>query len=101
MSVVLLLVLLAVTSARVTRLLVADAFPPIARARSWVAARGDWQDYLMSCPWCMGVWVAGALTAVTTAWYGLPAPVLVWGMCAHVAGLINILEPHDADEEPV
>lgn len=101
MSVVLLLVLLAVTSARVTRLLVADAFPPIARARSWVGSHGDWQDYLVNCPWCIGVWAAGLLTLAVDIHYGVPAPLLVWGMCAHVAGLINILEPHDADEEPV
>lgn len=99
MNVVLLLVLMAVTSARVTRLLVADAFPPIARARSWFSAKGDWQEYLVGCPWCMGVWVAGAVTAVVEVHYGLAAPLLVWGACAHVAGLANILEPHDEDED--
>lgn len=99
MNVVLLLVLLAVTTARVTRLLVADAFPPIARARSWVAARGDWQEYLVHCPWCVGVWAAAALTLVVDVHYGLPAPLLVWGACAHIAGLANILEPHDAEDD--
>jgi hypothetical protein len=98
-NVVLLLVLMAGTSARVTRLLTADAFPPIARARSWVAARGDWQEYLVSCPWCIGVWISAAVTGLAEAHYGLPAPLLVWGALAYVTGWVNILEPHDPVDE--
>lgn len=88
MNVVLLLVLLTLAAARVTRLLVADAFPPVAQARAWFGARGDWQDYLSKCPWCMGVWVAGAFTFGAEAWYGLPAPLLVWPTVAYGAGLL-------------
>jgi hypothetical protein len=90
-----LLVLLALTSARVTRLLVADQFPPVARARSRLAAAGDWQAYLLSCPWCMGVWVAGVVTAVAEARYGLPAPLLVFPSVAWVSGWLGSVEQHD------
>lgn len=33
---------------------------------------------LMSCPWCVGAWVALAVTAGTVFTVGVPAPVLVW-----------------------
>lgn len=94
MNVVLLLVLLVLASARVTRLLVADSFPPIEVARSWFGARGDWQDYLSKCPWCCAVWVSGALTLAVTAHYGLPAPLLVWPACAHLSALLVWAETH-------
>lgn len=86
MNTVLLLVVLTLAAARITRLLVADAFPPVERARSWFGARGDWQDYLSKCPWCMAVWVAGALTVGVDRWRGLPGPALVWPAVAYVAG---------------
>lgn len=99
-DVVLLLVLMVGATARVTRLLVADAFPPIAMARSRFAARGDWQEYLAECPWCAAVYVAGAITGAVTAWYGLPAPLLVWGSVAYAAAWIVGAETHDpADDE--
>lgn len=94
-----LLLLLALASARVTRLLVADAFPPVARLRSRLAAHGDWQDYLLSCPWCMGAWVALALTLATEAWRGLPAPLLVWPAVAWVSGWLGSIEHHDPTDQ--
>lgn len=97
----LLLVMLALTAARVTRLVVADAFPPAEGGRDWVRRRfgeDSWQDYLVNCPWCIGVWVAGALTAATTAWYGLPAPLLMWGSAAMVAGFLVAIESHDDED---
>jgi len=97
-NVFLLLVLLTLAVARATRLLVADAFPPVARARSWVAARGDWQEYLTSCPWCMSVWVAGLVTLAADVHYGLPAPLLVWPASAYVAAWIVASETHDTEE---
>lgn len=94
------LVLMALTSARVTRLIVADAFPPVARLRSRLAAPGGWRAYLLACPWCMGAWVAGLVTVVTEAWYGLPAPLLVWPAVAWVSGWLGVVEQHDDSGEP-
>ncbi len=96
-----LLALMMLTSARVTRLTVADKFPPIARLRSRLSAHGDWQAYLLSCPWCMGAWVALAVTAVTELVYGLPAPLLVWPAVAWASGWLGTIEQHDPDEEDV
>jgi hypothetical protein len=96
MSATLLIVLTALTAARLTRLLVADAFPPLLAARTRVVDRwGDesWQAYLAHCPWCTGVYVAGLLTWAVTAIYGLPAPLLVWGASAFVAGYLPATEP--------
>lgn len=97
MGVVLLLVLMVGATARITRLLVADSFPPIARARSWVGARGDWQDYLTDCPWCIGVWVAAAVTAAAEWRYSVPAPLLVWPTVAWAAAMLVSVEPHDGE----
>lgn len=95
-------VCLCLAAARITRLIVADSFPPIENARQRVRRRwGEvgWQWYLATCPWCMGVWVSGAVTAVVTAWYGLPFPLLVWGAAAWAAGFLTAIEPHDPDED--
>lgn len=101
-----LLVLMCGATARITRLLVADAFPPVARLRAMATVRwrdGSWQAYLAGCPWCLGVWVAGLLTLVVEWHYSLPAPVLVWPTVAWVAGFLTNLETHepdvDADED--
>jgi hypothetical protein len=106
-NVVVLIVLLCGATTRLTRLIVADSFPLIMAARDTVIARykpGSWQAYLANCPWCMAVWVAGILTASVTAWYGLPAPLLVWPTAAWVGGyLVAVAEVHDepqSDDQP-
>lgn len=101
MSVALLVVLTALTSARATRFLVADSFPPLAVARARFQDRygpESWQTYLSRCPWCLGVWTSAAVTGAVTAWYGLPAPVLVWAAAAWVSGYLAVAEPSSGDE---
>ena len=85
------LVLLWLATYRATRLIVADAFPPAAAARQAVADRfGDASSwaYLVTCPWCAGVYVA---LAATWAWdahvYPLTAP---WAVAATVAALAGL-----------
>lgn len=83
--------LIALTSFRITRLLVKDEFPPIAVQRARVSARwGDdsWQAYLSQCPWCAGVYVSGLVTLVTWLAVDLAVPFLVWGAAAAVTGLL-------------
>lgn len=45
--------------------------------------RAKWSPYwlseLVSCPWCVSGWLAGALTVAVAFTVGVPAPVLVWG----------------------
>lgn len=97
--VVLLLVAIALTSCRLTRLLTVDEFPPIKVQRMRVLDRwgpDSWQAYLSRCPWCMGVWMSGAVTAATwLALDGFPMPVLVWGAAAWASGFLVAVEPGD------
>ena len=50
---------------RITRLLVADHFPPVERARHALVERTGHSPYgmLWTCPWCAGFWVALLLVA--------------------------------------
>lgn len=91
------LVLLALATFRVTRLVTADAFPPVAALRDRVDERwGDvsWQAYLVTCPWCVSVYAAGALTlaAVLLLDDGLPAPLLAWPAASAATGLLASLD---------
>jgi Protein of unknown function (DUF1360) len=85
---------------RLTRLVVVDTFPPIARPREWIERRtlgtrlemlGD----LLTCHWCASGWISMALVAGVD-WFSsvpVPLPVITWaGVWAVGAGL-NQLEP--------
>lgn len=82
-------VLVALTSYRITRLLARDEFPPIKLGRTRIAERfgaESWQAYLSTCTWCTGVWVSGAVTAATWATVGVALPPLTWGAAAATTG---------------
>lgn len=49
----------------------------------------EWPLELVTCPWCLGSWVAFGMTWATDAAVGLPAPVLVGLGAAVVVGLIG------------
>lgn len=51
----------ALAAARITQLLVSDQLPLVAGPRSWLAQRynGRSVGYLVTCPYCVGVWAAG------------------------------------------
>lgn len=87
-----LVLLVCLATYRVTRLITADAFPPMAAMRDAVADRfgGDsWQAYLAECPWCVSVYVAGAITLTTALLVDLPYPFLVWPAASAATGLIT------------
>jgi hypothetical protein len=88
-----LLVLLAVlTTARITRLINADAI--LDRPRAWVQAHaGDTLTYFVQCPWCVSIWVGGGVAAATYAWHGHWAvQVLLIALTAsYVTGLLAML----------
>lgn len=57
------------SSARITRLIVDDAWPPVALLRAWWAAKtdeGPWYD-LVDCHWCAAPWVVAGNLAFATA----------------------------------
>lgn len=50
---------------RLTRLVAADDFPPVAAVRGRLAAaRWDWVGELVTCPWCASGWVTLGLVAL-------------------------------------
>lgn len=66
---------------RLTRLVVADSFPPVERARAWIVKRyttetpnpdgsvtiePGWLAELVDCPYCAGVWVSALVVGVAT-----------------------------------
>ena len=91
------LIVLMFAVARVTRLIVDDKISlPL---RQWVLAKSGedgWFFYLVSCPWCMGVWVAAAMTTIT---YLDPFPSSIWAVTltflavAQIASVILTFEP--------
>ena len=94
-----LLVVVALTVYRVTRLLTTDAFPPIAAARDRITDRygpDSWQAYLSVCPWCVSVYVAAAVVlALVLVGPGCPVPVYVAAAASALTGLLARLD----DEE--
>lgn len=63
---------------RLTRLLVEDDV--LSRPRYWLAKRSEWLGRLLSCPWCVSVWVGFGVVAARRlaprAWGEVVAPAL-------------------------
>ncbi len=94
MSLTLELVVLALATFRVTRLVTRDDFPPIYWTRTWIqrarpgvtVRRGEssghlrywWLGELVTCPWCASAYVSGVLVALVWFTRGMPLPVLCW-----------------------
>lgn len=87
-----------VGGARLTRLIVDDAYPPVVKFRAWWDGRTEeslWNK-LFHCPWCLGPWViavvilSGWLSHLHIAWW------VFWGWLAasYVASWIVF---HDED----
>lgn len=90
MALWLLLLVLALGTYRVTRLLVKDDFPPVRIPREWIKRHGpEWAAELATCPWCVSGWVSMAAVAAAAHYGSVPLPVLcwpaVWGVAAWIA----------------
>jgi len=86
---ILTLLVAALATARLTRLVTRDQIThPV---RRWVLARIDlhgWLAYLLTCDWCVSVWVGGAGAAAgawvgSWSWWHAPAVALAF---SYVAG---------------
>jgi hypothetical protein len=86
------LVVVALATYRVTRLVTADRITE--RLRVWVEKRGTMLGYLVTCDWCLSVWVAPAPTALALWFPGnrLVALVLVALAASGVTGLLSLVE---------
>jgi hypothetical protein len=57
--------------------------------RTWLEDRlPEWGKYLLHCPFCLGTWIALALTLASIPWLTIPWP-LAWGAAAAGAALIE------------
>ena len=55
----LLLIIVALASYRVTRLITTDTFPPIESVRNRIENKApEWIADLITCSWCVGFWVS-------------------------------------------
>ena len=80
--------LIGVASYRLWRLLAEDLV--IEHWRDWMLVRSPaWVDAMISCAWCLGSWVAFAVTWLTDATIGIEAPVLVALAAAVVVGWLG------------
>lgn len=99
------LLLLSLTTHRVTRVITRDYFPPVRKAREYIDRKlGEehWLAYLTQCDWCAGMWVAGGLTTglalyvslvMHQSWWPWPIWVLMALTASTVTGLIAQREP--------
>lgn len=84
------LVLAALAAYRLTRLVVEDTITEDLRNRLLnKVERGSKTETLLTCPYCAGFWVAGAVVLATR----LPAPLLSWWAIAGATSLIAEFDP--------
>lgn len=101
---------------RVTRLVIEDTFPPLGVPRNrllqWLEPDEEWRyahryarphlgalgrslRYLLSCPWCMSVWVGAGIIYATMQFTSVPLPWLVLAGASTVTGLLATYEDRD------
>lgn len=88
----LLIVLVCLSTYRFTRLIVRDLFPPMEVFREWVLRKcgvSHWLSYLVTCYWCVSLYVGAVIVVLAWWFYGLPYPLLVWPVSSAVTGLIS------------
>jgi hypothetical protein len=92
------LLIAALATYRITRLLVADAWPPTEWFRMRVERRMGSESawaYFVNCPWCVSAYIGGAVVAgldlLTT--HDVPVPGLLWLAFSAVTGWLANGEP--------
>ena len=109
MSEVVILILSALAGYRLTRLVTTDRLfsGVFGRLREWYERRWErrhglediesesWQSfgaYFLSCAWCVGFWISGAITLVMWRVADMDYPVLMWLAVSTLVGLLGELE---------
>lgn len=46
-------------------------------------------SYMLSCYWCLGFWVSGAITVIVSLAHGLDYPVMSWLAASTMTGIIG------------
>jgi hypothetical protein len=77
---------------RLTRLVTADKITE--RVRIWVIGRSDWLGYLVTCDWCLSIWVAPLPATAVLVWGDITAVQvgLVALAVSGATGLLSLLE---------
>jgi hypothetical protein len=86
------LVLVALATYRLTRLVTADKISQPIREKA--IARSDFLGYLTSCDWCLSIWVAPIPVVVNVLWPSNRV-ILVGTValaCSAIAGLLSMIE---------
>lgn len=87
------LVLVCLATFRATWFVTVDDFPPIAKFRAWVTQRfGESSaiSYLVTCLWCVSVWLGAGITVLTDLFVSVPLPLLVWAASSAVTGTLGV-----------
>lgn len=78
--------------AAVPREWVQHRFEQRVETRTGTVTTEVWQSsiaYMLSCIWCMSIWLGGAVTVVTAQITNVPLPVLVWLAASSVTALLG------------
>ncbi len=87
-----LIVLAALSTYRLTRLVTADRI--LQTPRAWIVTRSRWLGYLVTCDWCLSIWVAPAPAVAVVLW---PENRIIWGAlialsASALTGLLSLVE---------
>lgn len=87
-----LIVLVVLSTYRLTRLVTADRI--LQAPRAWIVRRSQRLGYLVTCDWCFSIWVAPGPVAVATIW---PESRVVWAIliglsASALTGLLSMVE---------
>ena len=77
---------------RLTRLVTADEITK--HLRGWVVDRSEWFGYLVTCDWCLSIWVAPIPTVSLLIWgdvLAVQVGLVALAMSA-LTGLLSLLE---------
>ena len=85
------LVLVVLATYRLTRLITADRITePL---REWVNGRSEWAGYLVTCDWCLSIWIGPLVVIPAVLWPSTMVTVVVAALSASaVTGLLSLVE---------